>query len=272
MYQSEIKMLKMNSGNLADTVTDYLATKQTDINAKATYSEKVVRGKELWKSKSSPQFKKIRSKLDSLCVGKRRCNYCEDSVADEVEHIKPKDLYPSLVFSWNNYLFSCGNCNGPKSNLFAVFEDDKVVEISRKRTDPVIPPLIGEDVFINPRIDNPLEFLILDLLTMNFISKPGISDLNKKRAKYTIKILKLNSRDFLVEARKEAFNTYSDSLRVYVANKESGKTQAELLKRQKEMESRQHPTVWAEMKRQRSRYEEINSLFQSAPELLISLG
>lgn len=265
-------MLKMKTANLIDTVTDYLATKQVDINTKTTYPEKVVRGKELWKSKSQTQFKKIRSKLESLCVGKRRCNYCEDSVADEVEHIKPKDLFPALVFSWSNYLFSCGNCNGPKSNFFAVFNDDEVVEISRKRNDLVIPPLTGEDVFINPRIDDPLEFLILDLLTMNFIPKPRISDLNKKRAKYTIDILKLNSRDFLVEARKEAFHTYSDSLRVYVSEKENGKTRAELLKRRKEMESRQHPTVWAEMKRQRNRYDDINNLFQFAPELLINLG
>ncbi len=265
-------MLKMNNGTLADSVNIYLTTKQSDVDSKTTYSDQVTRGKQLWKSKSYSQFTKVRSKLDSLCVGKRRCNYCEDSVADEVEHIKPKDLYPSLSFIWSNYLFACGNCNGPKSNFFAIFSNDEVVEISRKRNDPVIPPLTGEEVFINPRIENPLEFLILDLITMIFIPKPGLSSVNNKRAKYTIKILKLNTRDFLVEARREAFNTYCDSLQVYVTEKENGKNEADLLKRQKEMESRQHPTVWAEMRRQRTRYQEINNFFQLAPELLTNAG
>ena len=91
-------------------------------------------------------------------------------------------------------------------------------------------------------------------------------------SKYTIKILKLNSRDFLVEARKEAFNTYRDSLQVYVTEKESGKNEIDLLKRQKEIESRQHPTVWAEMRRQRNRHEEIKNLLQLAPELLTNAG
>ena len=262
----------MNNGTLDDTANTYLTMNQSDVDSKDTYSDQVARGKELWKSKHSAQFKNIRLKLDSLCVGKRRCNYCEDSVADEIEHIKPKDLYPSLAFVWGNYLFACGNCNGPKSNLFAVFNNNEVVEISRKRNDLVISPLIGEDVFINPRVDSPLEFLILDLKTMNFISKPGLSDLNKKRAQYTIKILKLNTRGFLVEARKEAFNTYRDALQVYVTDKRNGKNKADLLKRQKEMESRQHPTIWAEMRRQRVRYEGINKFLLLAPELLTSAG
>ncbi len=66
---------------------------------------------------------------------------------------------------------------------------------------------------------------------MNFIPKPGISDLEKKRAEYTIKILKLNTRDFLIEARKESYITYTDSLRVYVLDKNNGVDQRTLLKK-----------------------------------------
>ena len=46
--------------------------------------------------------------------------YCEDSVADEVEHFRPKDLYPDVVFAWRNYLYACGQCNGGKNNRFSI--------------------------------------------------------------------------------------------------------------------------------------------------------
>ena len=258
----------MNNAVLPNSVLNYLAGKQVDIDTIPDYSEKVTKGKDLWKKKSRTQFKKIREKLETLCVGKRRCNYCEDSVADEVEHIKPKDLYPSQVFIWENYLFACGNCNGPKSNSFAVFTGENVVEVSRKRGAPVIAPQDGNEVFINPRVNDPMQFLTLDLQSMIFISKPGISNIDKKRAKYTIDILKLNARDFLIAARQEAFHSYKDSLEVYVNKKQEGVGTAELHKRQVEIESRQHPTVWAEIKRQRNRYPRINALFTLAPELL----
>lgn len=263
-------MLKMQQAVLEQSVITHLATKQSVINSEQTYADQVAKGKSLWATKSVAQFRKIRAKLEKMCVGKRRCNYCEDSVADEVEHIKPKDIYPSMVFDWDNYLFACGNCNGPKNNSFAIFDaNDEVIEVSRKPKDPVIPPQTGQDVFINPRFEDPLAFLVLDLLTMNFIPKPGISDIEKKRAKYTIDILKLNARDFLIEARKESYITYTDSLKVYVSDKNNGATQQDLLKKKNELESRQHPTVWAEMKRQRRRYQELDALFTQAQELLV---
>ncbi|MGY0216756.1 hypothetical protein ACWJJH_05135 [Endozoicomonadaceae bacterium StTr2] len=262
-------MLKMENSELPDSVKNYLSIKQNEIDAQDSYERKVKKGKDLWGTKSRVQFRIIRGKLEGLCVGKRRCNYCEDSVADEVEHIKPKDLYPELVFAWMNYLFACGNCNGPKNNSFAVFSNEgDVIEISRKRGDQVNPPLVGDDVFINPRHEDPLDFLILDLKTSWFLPKPRISARDRERAKYTINILRLNSRDFLLAARKEAFHSYYDALRVYVLDKKSGKSEADLAKKKNEINSRQHPTVWAEMKRQHSLHPEINTLFSDAPELL----
>lgn len=36
-------------------------------------------------------FADVRRVLDEMCSGPRRCGYCEDSCADEIEHIRPKD-------------------------------------------------------------------------------------------------------------------------------------------------------------------------------------
>ena len=54
----------------------------------------------------------------SCAPGARRCGYCEDSDGDEIEHIKPRDLYPEKTFAWENYLLACGQCNRSKSSRF----------------------------------------------------------------------------------------------------------------------------------------------------------
>jgi hypothetical protein len=91
--------------------------------------------------------------------------YCEDAPADEVEHHSPKDLYPELVFTWRNYLYACGPCNGPKNNRFAVMDpaDGRLIDVSRPRGAPVIPPAQGTLALLDPRRDDPMAFLMLDL-------------------------------------------------------------------------------------------------------------
>jgi len=49
-----------------------------------------------------------------------KCAYCESPIAaestGEVEHFKPKSLFPLLVYDWNNYFLACGGCNRAKLN------------------------------------------------------------------------------------------------------------------------------------------------------------
>lgn len=89
----------------------------------------------------------------------QRCMYCEDSCADEVEHIRPKHLYPETTFVWTNYLYACGPCNGPKSPRYPLLVDGQV-----NLPDGKSPPSPGIDVLIDPRRDDPCEFLSVDLL------------------------------------------------------------------------------------------------------------
>lgn len=48
------------------------------------------------------------------------CAYCQNPHAaggfGEVEHYRPKSLFPALAYSWENYFFSCRLCNHTKSN------------------------------------------------------------------------------------------------------------------------------------------------------------
>jgi len=51
---------------------------------------------------------------------KQKCAFCECKPAEggniEVEHFKPKSIYPHLTFEWSNFLPSCRKCNLSKSN------------------------------------------------------------------------------------------------------------------------------------------------------------
>src|SRR5262249_47960550 len=49
-----------------------------------------------------------------------KCAYCESGInasrSQQVEHFKPKALFPSLAYDWSNYFLACDGCNGAKSD------------------------------------------------------------------------------------------------------------------------------------------------------------
>ena len=262
-------MIEIPQTQLAQAASTYLANKQAEIDALQDYAQQVEKGKALWSSKSGANFETVKSTLTSMCVGSKRCNYCEDSAADEVEHVKPKDLYPENTFSWGNYLYACGPCNGPKNNFFAVIDNyNQVLELARGKNDPVLRPQTGIDAFINPRNEDPLLFMVLELSTMYFVPFPGIGIVEQRKAEYTIDKLRLNTRDYLVAARKEAYEAYLNAMKAFVLDKTLNKAAAELQNSLSKFKTKQHPTVWAEMKRQYRSIPEIAELIIQAPELL----
>ncbi len=206
-----------------------------------------------------------------MCSGARRCCYCEDSCADEIEHIKPKHLYPELVFTWQNYVYACGPCNGPKNNRFRIFHSrtGTVLDISRKAIDPVRKPPRGDPLLIDPRCEDPLRFLELEMeATFYLLPRLGLTKRDQLRAEYTIELLHLNDRDLLPRARRNAFGSFRARLIEYEKKKSQGATASVLRNLVKDLLQMPHPTVWAEMKRQRNDHLELNHLFQAVPEAL----
>jgi hypothetical protein len=197
--------------------------------------------------------------------------YCEDSAADEVEHHRPKNLYPEHTFAWENYLYSCGPCNGPKNNRFAVSAlNGAMVELTRKRGEPPKPPIPVDPILLHPRIEDGLEFMMLDICGGTFLFVPVAPQGSRefKRASYTIEILRLNHRDHLPVARREAYGSYKDRLEVYVHRREAGAGSSVLRPMINAIKRMQHPTVWFEMRRQSGLIPELKQLFAGAPEAL----
>lgn len=262
-------MLHVTAIALPQAQMTYLAVEQLTIDANATYQNKVSSAAQRWDGKSRTHFSVIRKTLENMCTGNNRCVYCEDSAADEVEHIKPKNIYPSDTFLWENYIFSCGPCNGPKGNKYAVIDAvGNFVNVDRKRNDPVIPPPVGQDGFINPRASDPMDYIFLDLSTFFFVAIPTLNQNDKKRAIYTILVLRLNVREHLVENRRNAYHQFLSCILSYIKLKEDAAGPQKLNSVKNTIAKSPHKTVWEEMKRQRVNNAYLATLFNAAPELL----
>jgi len=247
---------------------------QARVDALPDYADRVTTGQRIFKqynTRHNRTFSEIRRKLTDMCSGAQRCGYCEDSAADEVEHIWPKSLYPELVFAWRNYLYACGQCNGPKNNQFAVFPRGarNPLEVSRKKGAPVTPPRTGAPALIDPRHEDPLRFLMLDLGgTFYFEPLAPKGTQAHARADYTLRILRLNDREYLPVARAGAYGAYRARLSEYISRRDQGASWPELDLHIQGIHREVHPTVWKEMQRQHRRYPELRELFRRAPEAL----
>src|SRR5262249_22788194 len=150
-----------------------------------------------------------------------------------------------------------------KNNKFAVLKEltDEFVEVTRKRGEPIVPPAKGKPALINPREEDPLEFLEIDLLgTFYFLPKSQQGSKEYQRAKYTIEILRLNERDYLQVARQGAYKHYRAHLIEYINKRDAGDPEKELQALINFLKGMQHPTVWQEMKRQRTLIPELAML------------
>lgn len=104
-----------------------------------------------------------------------KCMYCESKITHidygDVEHIKPKSIFPNLTYEWSNLGYACVKCNRDgKGNKY-------------------------HDDFINPYEDDPEIFL--EPIGSIIFSKNG-----NQRGEITIDFVKLN-RPELLEKRNE---------------------------------------------------------------------
>ena len=245
-----------------------LANLQTSLDAAGDYAARVAEGKKRWATKPDALFGRIRKMLEDMCSGNIRCIYCEDSRGDEIEHMRPKDLYPETVFVWDNYVLACGPCNGPKNNHFAVIPAGApvLVDVKRKPKTAVTEPAGGAPALIDPRTEDPLSFLWLDFGTFRFVPNTD-AQVERLRAQYTIDVLRLNERDELVRGRRSAFRAFKALLEQYCAQA-AGWVQTEKDIFIADFRIERYRTVWLEMIRQRGARPDLDALLRQAPEAL----
>ena len=150
----------------------------------------------------------------------------------------------------------------------------------------------AEAVLLNPRVENPLDWLVVDFRAgCAFAQALNLSQRDQQRADYTVELLQLNLRSELLKARQIAHRHFIGLLREYVEAKNAA-TLPQLLAAVNEpnvvdpnqplpgqrarimaalrraIRTHPHPAVWQELQRQHPTMTQAAKLFQSAPEAL----
>lgn len=292
-------MIQLSSKPLSTQAADGLKNLQNNVDGKAIYIEQVAEAIRLWGNKPNTTFSAVKKALIDLTISVQTCNYCENNEATDIEHIYPKSHFPSRCFDWNNYILACGKCNThEKSDDFAIFDptdSNNLVELKRYKPEERIQPTTDDGALISPRTEDPMTYLWLSLepIGQRLIFVPKEIDKTTRhyvRADYTINLLNLN-RDQLAIARFQAANYFISRLKLYAHVKSATNfdeleaatddfkpinTAISFIDEQQNILNSiktdilhyPHPTVWAELKRQRDKLPKTNALFQSVPEAL----
>lgn len=166
-----------------------------------------------------------------------KCCYCERKRTRkremDVEHYRPKagvtedrshKGYWWLAYDWNNYLWSCKNCNqGYKSNHFPLLPSGVRAGIEGDDL------ALEEPCLINPRFEEPSTYLgfytkrYVSRYLVKVVANPGLSDDEETRAEETIRILGLNragTGDDLVSERGEVLTAEFEQIVIAIKSSE----------------------------------------------------
>jgi len=264
-------VLRIPPHDLPEPAAIRLREWQAEVDRHPEYVTRVSEAARLFHSRNQshvPTFATVREVLASMCPGAQRCMYCEDSAGDQVEHFHPKSLYPNYVFTWPNLLCACGGCNGPKNNAFAILTAEGPICVARKRNDDVLPPRSGPAALLDPRHEDLMTFLEIDLSgTFQVQPRLGLSAVARARAEYTIETLRLNAREHLRKARRNTYSALEAMLMLYLHRKREARCD-DLPRIEREIRVAPHPAVWFEMRRQHAKIAALQPLFGQLPEAL----
>lgn len=206
----------------------HLGACQTRVNEQPTRKAQYACAIETWndrknKKKDKEIWQSIEQKLEANHPALGLCQYCEFDRNTATEHFFPKKHFPERAFQWDNYLRVCSKCNSSyKGDNFAVFSPEGSTTVfhlpNTKSTYPTPPS--DDAVLINPRTENPQNYLMLDIGTGVFIT-PDTDLRGTEKANYTIELLHLNTDTDLLRYRKKALDQYQSKLEFYAKVKQA---------------------------------------------------
>ncbi|MCC6556822.1 MAG: hypothetical protein IT372_28025 [Polyangiaceae bacterium] len=146
----------------------------------------------LWKQERTKPFDEIDAALRDMAPGHELCMYCEYSKGTDIDHFWPKERYPGRAFWWENYLWSCGECNSHfKRSQFP--RDER-----------------GAPLLIHPAEEDPREHLALSVTTGKLV---GLT----QKGSETIRVLGFERRGNLDRERHAAWRGVQALILQYAA-------------------------------------------------------
>lgn len=257
-------MLKCVCDDIEATTKTALSSLQSQVDKADTQAEKYAKAKALFSNKNTKAFKDIKKKLGAAAPPGDACVYCERDRYRDIDHIRPKRHYPQESFVWENYVFACTICNqDAKKDTYAVLDtQDQVVKFDRTLLFSAPVPT-GTHLLIDPRTEDPLDFLFLDLETGRFVVDLNGTVANKEKGIFTRDLFDLNETS-LSRIRVQAFSAFKD----YLTRNKECVTKADAVGAQRileEIRELPHPTVLVEMRRQAPSAPVLNDLFSHVP-------
>lgn len=154
-----------------------------------------------WKEYSrTSNYKTLKESLRPMCAGK--CCYYERLGATHVDHYLPKSPHrdnsnrgsSEYVFLWSNLLLCCVQCNGFEVKGARMKWSDDGIPLLLNPTNPDDDPIGFLDIGVDPRIRDDFG---------KFSPVSGLDGDERKRAEYTIRLLKLNINEGIALPRSE---------------------------------------------------------------------
>ena len=203
-------MVRRQASALSDRAKSALATCKNAVAAETGRVAKAGIARSRFRAKSAAaSWREIRGKLSRARPIGTRCHYCELDRPRDIDHVYPLSVYPDEAFDYANYVYSCVICNqNRKRERCSHVVDDEIRELGHFcRVDDELP--VGVRGLINPRTEDPLEFMEIDIETGALILIPQLNSTKRLRAEYTIDVLNLNEPN-LARDRRSAAKLYLD--------------------------------------------------------------
>ena len=268
-------MFKITNGRLDPASLARLAKFQEPVNQQDRYIDQVEMAQAQWKTRrNDPVFESVTDELSIMGWPGGYCHYCCGSEAGHIDHYQPKNLYPRLTFVWSNFIHSCERCNTRhKKDQCAVIVGEAeplFVDLTRQRRADVRRPRAGRIALINPRREDPMELLRLDIGangTFAFEPTHAPGTIEWYRADYTRRVLGLNTRAYLIRERRGAYEAIVRFLKAYdrAATNGDAAKKRRMLRNIREIS---HQSVWQELVRSHHRVPEVAGIFANCPELI----
>lgn len=183
-------MRRIQRAALPKVAQSYLRKRQLAANDK--YKKGELNIERDWKSaRQTKPLKDVVTTLQAMMGPRQRCMYCLDSHGADVEHFRPKAIYPKRMYHWANLLLCCTECGRFKGNQF---------------------PMSGRKaMLIDPTREDPWKHLDFDPATGNISARFDLQ-LNDWSAKgvATVDVLNLDRREALSAGYLKTLRHLSD--------------------------------------------------------------
>lgn len=188
---------------LPGAVAGKLENAQSQMEAESQTA--VFQAEAAWKPvRRAAWFRDVLTTLESMAGPRKRCMYCGDSEATDVEHFWPKANYPERMFRWSNMLLCCNGCGRRKGNRFPLDST-------------------GDPLLIDPTAVDPWAHLDYDPQTSLLAPRYSAAGAADPLAVATLQVLKLSELEPLSKQLRRYFLRWSkaiEALRVIPAEEE----------------------------------------------------